>query len=282
MRWSPGRHLGPRPRSRDRLRALLRPPERQRDRYHRHRHCARRRRTHRGALGRAGPLRRARADRRPGQALVTSPTAAGRADVPDVATGSASTNGVQLAERLVRDQFRIIETGELELATSNVTAGYVNHRSVHEPLAARAGGPAALVATATWLRRAFSDIRFEIHEIAVIHDRAIAWVTLHATDTGPFVVHDSPDGAVTQVFPRPDAGSPAGRCTGSASRTAPSRNTTRSATTWGWLSRWDGSPPAPPSCSAWCWRGAESVAPGSGPGLSADRLRVGGPGRGLP
>src|SRR4051794_32973665 len=201
MRWSPGRHLGPRPRSRDRLRALLRPPERQRDRYHRHRHCARRRRTHRGALGRAGPLRRARADRRPGQALVTSPTAAGRADVPDVATGSASGDGVQLAERLVRDQFRIIETGELELATSNVTAGYVNHRSVHEPLAARAGGPAALAATATWLRRAFSDIRFEIHEIAVIHDRAIAWVTLHGTHTGPFVVHDSPDGAVTGVNP---------------------------------------------------------------------------------
>lgn len=105
------------------------------------------------------------------------------------------------AERLVREQFQIIETGEFGLADTNVTAGYVNHRSTHEPLAARAGGSPALVATAKWLRRAFSEIRFEIHEIAVVGDRAIAWVTLHATDTGPFVVHDAPDGSVTQVFP---------------------------------------------------------------------------------
>ena len=107
----------------------------------------------------------------------------------------------RLADDLVREQFRIIETGQLELATRNVTGSYVNHRSVHEPLAARVGGPAALAATATWLRRAFTNLRFEIHEIAIVGDRAIAWVTLHGTSSGPFVVHDSPDGAVTQVFP---------------------------------------------------------------------------------
>jgi predicted ester cyclase len=105
------------------------------------------------------------------------------------------------AERLVREQFRIIETGELDLAEANVTPGYVNHRSVHEPLAARSGGPDALKATAGWLRRAFSDLRFDIHDITVIDDRVIAWVTLHGRNTGPFVVHDSPDGSVTEVFP---------------------------------------------------------------------------------
>ena len=35
----------------------------------------------------------------------------------------------------------------------------------------------------------------------VIDDRVIAWVTLHGTNIGPFVVHDSPDGSVTDVFP---------------------------------------------------------------------------------
>jgi len=54
------------------------------------------------------------------------------------------------AERLVREQLPIIETGEFDLADANVPPGYVTHRSVHEPLAARAGGPAALVATAVW------------------------------------------------------------------------------------------------------------------------------------
>lgn len=46
-----------------------------------------------------------------------------------------------------------------------------------------------------------SEIRFEIHEFALVGDRAVAWVTMHAVDTGPFVVHDAPDGSVTQVFP---------------------------------------------------------------------------------
>jgi hypothetical protein len=33
------------------------------------------------------------------------------------------------AERLVREQFAIIETGQLELAERNVTGDFVNHRS---------------------------------------------------------------------------------------------------------------------------------------------------------
>jgi len=116
-------------------------------------------------------------------------------------TNSSTLTSQGEAERLVREQFRIIETGELDLAEHNVTPGYVNHRAVHEPLAARGQGPEALKATARWLRRAFGDLRFDIHDVVVIDDRVIAWVTLHGTNIGPFVVHDSPDGSVTDVFP---------------------------------------------------------------------------------
>ena len=116
-------------------------------------------------------------------------------------TNSSTLTSQVEAERLVREQFRIIETGELDLADANVTPGYVNHRAVHEPLAARGQGPEALKATAGWLRRAFGDLRFDIHDVVVIDDRVIAWVTLHGTNIGPFVVHDSPDGSVTDVFP---------------------------------------------------------------------------------
>lgn len=106
-----------------------------------------------------------------------------------------------LADRLVREQFSIIESGDLALADSNVTGDFVNHRAGHEPLAARGRGPEALKATAVWLRRAFSELHFDIHHIAVDGDRAAAWVTLHGRSTGPFVVHDAPDGSVTEVFP---------------------------------------------------------------------------------
>ena len=108
------------------------------------------------------------------------------------------------AARLVREQFAVIETADLALAERNVTPDFINHRAAREPLAARGCGPAALHATARWLHVAFSDLRFEIHNIAVVDDTgdlAVAWVTLHGVNTGPFVVHDSPDGAVTDVFP---------------------------------------------------------------------------------
>lgn len=105
------------------------------------------------------------------------------------------------AIRLVREQFAAIETGDGALAEANVTAGFVNHRSVHEPLPAREQGPGALKATAAWLRRAFSELRFTVEDVAVTGDRVVAWVTLRGVHTGPFVVHESPDGAVTEVFP---------------------------------------------------------------------------------
>ena len=112
-----------------------------------------------------------------------------------------TTGRTALIERLVREQFMIIETGRYELAEQNVTADYVNHRSITEPAAARGRGPSALLATAEWLRTAFSDLHFEIEEIAVIGDRAVVWATLRGTQTGPFVGFDPIDGSVGDVFP---------------------------------------------------------------------------------
>lgn len=105
------------------------------------------------------------------------------------------------AERLAREQFIAVETADLALAEANVGPDFVNRRAGHEPLAARGRGPTALHATALWLNDAFSGLHFEVHDTAVHDDLVVAWVTLHGVHTGPFVVHDSPDGAVTEVFP---------------------------------------------------------------------------------
>jgi D-3-phosphoglycerate dehydrogenase / 2-oxoglutarate reductase len=142
---------------------------------------------------------------------------------------------------LVREQFSIIETGELSLADANCTSDYVNHRAGHEPLAARQQGSEALKATAIWLWRAFTDIRFDIHRIVVTGDLVTAWVTLRGVHAGPFVVHDSPDGSVTEVFPRRGEPSRYVKCTGSGSPMAPSPSTMPCATTLRWPSRRGGS-----------------------------------------
>ncbi len=115
---------------------------------------------------------------------------------------SSSINEDQdAAERLVREHLDLTARGDLEAVQANVTADYYNYRSADEPLGTRQRGPEGLKATIRWLHRAFTDLRFEFHEVLVMEDRAVARVTLHARQHGPFVVHDSPDGRVTDAFP---------------------------------------------------------------------------------
>lgn len=80
------------------------------------------------------------------------------------------------------------------------TRDTVNRESINEPPDTRGTGPAAMYATARWLRTAFSDLRWEVHD--VVHDEEL--VVIHATmsgrQTGPFVAY-RPDGEVAVAFP---------------------------------------------------------------------------------
>lgn len=107
----------------------------------------------------------------------------------------------QNAEHLAREDLDIVATGDLDAVDAHVTSDYFNHRSADEPMEARRRGPDGLKATIRWLHRAFADMRFEFHEVVVDRDRAAARVTMHGRQHGPFVIHDSPDGEVTEVFP---------------------------------------------------------------------------------
>ncbi len=104
-------------------------------------------------------------------------------------------------ERLVREHLNLVARGDIGAVEANVTPEYFNHRCADEPMDTRQRGPEALKATIRWLHRAFTEMRFEFHEVLVVGDRAVARVTLHARQHGPFVVHDSPDGKVTDAFP---------------------------------------------------------------------------------
>jgi ketosteroid isomerase-like protein len=105
------------------------------------------------------------------------------------------------AERLAREHLRLVAAGDQDAAARNVTADYFNRRSADEPLGTRRRGPEGLKETIRWLHRAFADMRFEVHQAAATGNLVALHVTLHARQHGPFVVHDSPDGRVTDVFP---------------------------------------------------------------------------------
>jgi hypothetical protein len=114
---------------------------------------------------------------------------------------SDTSAGMPEAERLAREHLRIVAEGDEDAVAANVTPDYFNHRSADEPMATRQRGPVAVIATIRWLHRAFTDMRFEVHDVALKDNVVALHVTLHARQHGRFVVHDSPDGTVTDVFP---------------------------------------------------------------------------------
>lgn len=84
--------------------------------------------------------------------------------------------------------FRLIETGDESEAARIVSSDFVNHEAEDDPEDAerQERGPAGYLATATWLRDAFSDLRFELHEVAVDGDTVIVASIMSGRHTGAF------------------------------------------------------------------------------------------------
>ena len=77
---------------------------------------------------------------------------------------------------------------------------FYNHEQRDEPPEARGRGPATAHATALWLRDAFADLRWEIHQV-IAQDNLIAFhCTMSGRHVRPFVAYE-PDGSVDEAFP---------------------------------------------------------------------------------
>ena len=112
-----------------------------------------------------------------------------------------STANAALFEKQAREHLRIVASADFDAVEANVTQDYFNRRSADEPTETRTPGPDGLKATIRWLHRAFTDLRFEIHDVFVSDNKVAIRATMHGRQHGSFVVYDSPDGYVTDVFP---------------------------------------------------------------------------------
>lgn len=91
-------------------------------------------------------------------------------------------------KELAYASFRLIETGDENLADAIIAPGFVNHEAEDDPEDAdrRLTGPAGFLATATWLRDAFSDLHFEIRESAADGSTVIVASDMVGRHTGIF------------------------------------------------------------------------------------------------
>ena len=75
-----------------------------------------------------------------------------------------------------------------------------NREDVDEPPASRGRGPSAFYATALWLREAYADLRFDVHEVIAEGDLVVIHATMSGRHVGAFVGY-GPDARPTQAFP---------------------------------------------------------------------------------
>lgn len=83
------------------------------------------------------------------------------------------------------------------------TADAVNREATNEPPDTRGTGLAAMYATARWLRHAFSDLTWQVHDVVKDADLVVVHTTMSGRQTGPFVTY-RPDAEVAAVFPPRD------------------------------------------------------------------------------
>src|ERR1043165_6996135 len=94
----------------------------------------------------------------------------------------------------------IMAAGDLGERPAVVHREATSREAKNEPPACRVQGPAAFVATAHWLRAAFADLAFEIHDTVADGDLIAVHCTMSGRHTGPFVSYDE-HGEVAAAMP---------------------------------------------------------------------------------
>jgi predicted ester cyclase len=92
------------------------------------------------------------------------------------------------SKTIAHASFRLIETGDPDLARQIIAPDFVNEEADDDPedTERQQHGPEGFLATSRWLRDAFSDLRFDIQETVADGDMVMAAATMTGQHTGPF------------------------------------------------------------------------------------------------
>jgi ketosteroid isomerase-like protein len=87
---------------------------------------------------------------------------------------------------LTGKMFQYLNTGDTTGIDEVIAPGYVSRNAAGAPEACLRPGPAGVVAVVSWLRGAFSDLRFEEMERISEADRCMVRVVMNGRHTGEF------------------------------------------------------------------------------------------------
>ncbi|BBH68289.1 hypothetical protein ACTI_49740 [Actinoplanes sp. OR16] len=103
------------------------------------------------------------------------------------------------AETCIRSM-RLMASGDLGDLEHVVHPQATNREAKDEPPACRGRGPAAFAATAQWLRSAFADLAFDVHDAVTEGELTVVHCTMSGRQVGAFLAYDE-RGEVAQAFP---------------------------------------------------------------------------------
>jgi predicted ester cyclase len=109
------------------------------------------------------------------------------------------TTHVDAKELCVRSM-HIMADGTPEDFEAVVHSDARNREDVDEPPASRGRGPAAFYATALWLRGAYAELRWDVHDVVAEGDLVVVHATMSGRHTGTFVGYGA-DARPAQAFP---------------------------------------------------------------------------------
>jgi predicted ester cyclase len=89
---------------------------------------------------------------------------------------------------IAHQSFRLIETGDPQLAEQIIAPDFVNDEAKDDPedVERQQDGPAGFLATSRWLRDAFSNLRFELQETVAEGGTVMAAAIMTGQHTGMF------------------------------------------------------------------------------------------------
>jgi predicted ester cyclase len=96
--------------------------------------------------------------------------------------------------QLVRDAINALNTGDTTSVSEFISSTYFNHESQMDPVRSKMRGPQEFIDTVVNIRKAFSDLHYELLESVASNEKVVSIVSIKGKHTGSFFGFIPPSG----------------------------------------------------------------------------------------